>query len=337
MKIPVRFVTVSDSRRSVARIVHALMPVLIVALIAAIAAPARCGPPVANSIVLPHREETLLPYVARVYSDPAAKDDSDAYYEILKDGKPVYLQKAKQKGEKFYIGTMSKDDPEAAQVKMGMDITGDRQPDLVISEWTGGTNCCLVLHIFEIGPTFRILGTIDTKFAGAGPYFVRLDKNLQTTGMAIQISDWSFANWHADFADSPAPKVVLRFSDDAYRVSPDLMRDSAPTAKDLEARAALVRNYAPSAKGSAWPDAEVSPQLWAMMLDLIYSGNAGDAWKFLDKAWPPKIGGKEAFARDFRAQLAKSPYWPGVEAMNASKHPSDKNDQSAGPSPTATE
>src|SRR5450759_498022 len=126
MKIPVRFVTVSDSRRSVARIVQTLMPVLIVALIAAIAAPARCGPPVANSIVLPHREETLLPYVARVYSDPAAKDD-----------------------------------PEAAQVKMGMDITGDRQPDLVISEWTGGTNCCLVLHIFEIGPTFRILGTID--------------------------------------------------------------------------------------------------------------------------------------------------------------------------------
>src|ERR1019366_8968093 len=140
-------------------------------------------------------------------------------------------------------------------------------------------------------------GTIDTKFAGAGPYFVRLDKNLQTTGMAIQISDWSFANWHADFADSPAP----------------------------------------SAKGSAWPDAEVSPQLWAMMLDLIYSGNAGDSWKFLDKAWPPKIGGKEAFARDFRAQLAKSPYWSGVEAMNAAKHPSDKNDQSAGSSPTATQ
>ena len=40
-------------------------------------------------------------------------------------------------------------------------------------------------------------------------------------------------------------------------------------------------------------------------------------WKFLDDAWPPKVRGKDVFARDFRAQLAKSPYWPAVKAMNS--------------------
>ena len=48
------------------------------------------------------------------------------------------------------------------------------------------------------------------------------------------------------------------------------------------------------------------------MLDLIYTGHDEEAWKFLDDAWPPKVHGKDAFARDFRAQLAKSPYWPAV-------------------------
>jgi hypothetical protein len=72
------------------------------------------------------------------------------------------------------------------------------------------------------------------------------------------------------------------------------------------------------------------------MLDLIYSGHADDAWKFLDDAWPSKVQGKDAFARDFRAQLAKSKYWPTVEAMNSAKPPAAKNDQSASQSTTAT-
>ena len=59
---------------------------------------------------------------------------------------------------------MYKDDPDAGLVKMGIDITGNGQPDLVISEWSGYANCCLTFHIFEIGPTFKKLGTIDAEF-----------------------------------------------------------------------------------------------------------------------------------------------------------------------------
>ena len=286
-------------------------------------------------VVTPHQEETDAPYVASIYFDAKAKDGSDSYFEILKDGKRVYVQKAKKKGEKFFIGTMYKDDPDEPLVKMGMDITGDGQPDLVISEWLGGANCCLIFHIFELGPTFKKLGTIDAEFGDSGPHFLHPDKDSKTTGLAIQIHDWTFANWHTDFADSPAPKVILRFSDNAYRIAPDLMRAPVFSASDLAVRAAAVKSYAPSAKGGTWPRADISPQLWGTMLDLVYSGNADDAWKFLDYAWPPKVNGKDAFARDFRAQLAKSQYWPTVEAMNSAKPPAAKTDQSASPSPSS--
>ena len=157
------------------------------------------------------------------------------------------MQKARKKGEKFFIGTMYKDDPDAAMVKMGMDITGDGQPDLVISEWLGGANCCLLFHIFEIGPTFKKIGTIDAEFGDSGPHFLHPDKDSKITGLAIQIHDWTFANWHTDFADSPAPKVILRFSDNAYRVAPDLMRAApALTPTTLTVRAAAVKIMRPA-------------------------------------------------------------------------------------------
>jgi hypothetical protein len=306
---------VSGPPRSADRIVRPFAPFLLFVLIAGFAAFAR-GATDNAPVVIPHLEETSKPYVVRVYFDSLAKDGSDAYFEILKDDKSVYMQKARNKGEKFFIGAMDKDDPDAAFVKMGMDITGDGQPDLLISEWSGYANCCLTLHIFEIGPTFKKLGTIDAEFGDAGPHFVHPDKNLKLLGLTIQIHDWTFANWNTDFADSPAPSVMLRFSDGTYRISPDLMRTPAPAPKDLEARAAEIRDYAPSAKGGTWPHASVSPKLWSTMLDLIYGGHDGDAWKFLDAAWPAKVSGKDAFARQFRAQLAKSPYWPAVKAMN---------------------
>lgn len=295
--------------------------------------PAVVGATDPRPIVTPHFEQTMLPYVARVYFDKSG-NGNDAYYEILKDGKTVYRQNAKPPGEKFFIGTMYEDDPDATSVKMGADITGTGQPALVISEWSGGANCCLTLHLFEIGSTFRKIGAIDAEFGDSGPHFVLMNKNTKNSGLVISINDWTFANWHSDFADSPAPKVLLRYSDGAYRISSDLMRAPAFSPPDLAARIAEVRNYPPSAKGGKWPHAEISPKLWGTMLDLIYSGHAGDAWKFLDSAWPPKIAGKEAFARDFRAQLAKSPYWSAVTAMNQSRNLTDKN--SGPPSPAAT-
>lgn len=287
-------------------------------LIAGWAAPAFGGGPSGPTyIVLPHQEEIFKPYAARVFGDRTANDGSDAYFEVLKDGKRIYMQKAAGTGDKFFIGTMYQEDPDAALVKMGTDITGDGQPDLVVSEWSGYANCCLTLHIFELAPSFRELASIDAQFGDTGPHFIP-DKTSKSKALVIQIHDWTFANWNTDFADSPAPTVFLRYSDGKYRVAPDLMRGQVLAAPSLESRADEVRNYAPSADGGSWGRTDVSPQLWATMLDLIYSGHDSAAWKFLDTAWPAKMQGKEAFASAFRAQLAKSPYASEISEMNGS-------------------
>jgi hypothetical protein len=252
-------------------------------------------------------------YVTNTYFDPAS-NAKDAYFEILRDKKSVYRQQATQNGERFVIGTLYDDDPDAKLVTMGRDITGDGQPDLVISEWLGGANCCLTLHIFEIGPRFRKIADIDAEFGDQGPHFVRLAKGR---GLQIQIYDWTFANWHCDFADSPAPKVILGYHERTYRVAPDLMRTPTVDMKGLAAKIQKIRNETKDAHGS-WPDANIPPQLWGTMLDLIYNGHRILAWQFLAMAWPQKVRGRDsAFINDFMKQLRKSPYWKSIAQLGS--------------------
>ncbi len=251
-------------------------------------------------------------YTVNTYFDPDS-NTKDAYFEILKDKKSVYRRPATENGERYAIGTLYDDDPDAKLVTIGSDITGDGQPDLVVSEWLGGANCCLTLHIFEIGTRFRKIADIDAEFGDQGPHFVHFDK---LPGLQIQIYDWTFANWHADFADSPAPKVILQYQHGAYGVAPDLMRTAAVDTKDLAAKAAKVKVDAKDLHG-AWPDADVPPELWGTMLDLIYSGHGKTAWQFLDMAWPQQVGGKPAFIRDFNKQLKTSPYWKSIAQIGS--------------------
>jgi hypothetical protein len=252
-------------------------------------------------------------YVTNTYFDPAS-NTKDAYFEVLKDKKSIYRQQATENGERFVIGTLYDDDPDAKLVTMARDITGDGQPDLVISEWLGGANCCLTFHIFEIGPKFRKIADIDAEFGDRGPHFVHVARG---PGLQIQIFDWTFANWHCDFADSPAPRVILEYHGRGYRMASDLMSTPTVDMKDLAAKIQSIRYETKDARGS-WPDTDIPPQLWGTMLDLIYTGHRMLAWQFLDMAWPQKVVGKnDAFMKDFIRQLRKSPYWKSIARLGS--------------------
>ena len=267
--------------------------------------------PASNSLAKPpplQRSGTFNAYTANVYFDPSS-NQKDAYFQILKDQKVVYRQQATANGERFVIGTLYDDDPDAALVTMGKDITGQGQPDLLISEWKGGANCCLILHIFEIGTSFRKIADIDAEFGDQGPHFVHLTKE---PGLQIQIYDWTFANWHSDFADSPAPRVILRYQNDGYRVAPGLMHTPGIDSKELAARVESIKGASKDLRG-AWPDAEIPPQLWGTMLALMYSGHRSAAWQFLDATWPQQVKRMDPFRRDFKEQLETSAYWKQLE------------------------
>lgn len=255
---------------------------------------------------------TFRNYTIRTYSDPASLAGDATYFEIRRNGKLLRREGSKYRGSKFFIGPMYADDPDAKLIAPGTDITGDGQPDVVISGWSGGANCCLTFHIFEIGAGFREIGEIHAMHGDAGPHFVHL---MPGAGLQIQVYDWTFANWHSDFADSPAPRVILKYTDGVYRVAPDLMHKDAPSMKDLMAKAAIIRSEAAKSPRHSWPAAKFSPQLWGTVLDLIYTGHPDLAPKFLDLAWPPNISGKEKFLRDFHRWLRRSPYVSALPAM----------------------
>jgi len=240
-------------------------------------------------------------YIVRIHRDMVNGNGS---LEISKAGRRVYART----GHRFGIGSIYEDEKKESLISIGTDITGDGQPNLVVSEWTGGAHCCCQFYVFEIGEAFRFLGVIDAGH-GDGSDFADLDgdANLEFVGC-----DWTFAYWYTSFADSPAPTIILRYSDGRYRFAMDLMRKPAPSAEALERGAAVIRR-----DKKEWERFDRPPSyLWGTILDLIYEGNENSAWQFFDLAWPKDVGGKKKFAREFRAQLKRSPYWPEVRQLN---------------------
>ena len=120
----------------------------------------------------------------------------------------------------------------------------------------------------------------------------------------------AFAYWRAAFARSPAPDVVMRFRGGMYRADAELMRAPPPAAHELERLANAVRT------SPVW-DTGLEPELWRVMLNLIYTGNASVAREFFEAAWPKGRAGKEEFAHEFwECQLRHSQYWPTIKEMN---------------------
>jgi hypothetical protein len=244
-------------------------------------------------------EQPFRDYIVRVYREPQGGEGS---FEILKGRQRVYAAVSHE----FEVSSLHESETAGSMIAIGKDITGTGKPNLVVSEWTGGAHCCYFAHIFDIGKEFRKVAMLDAKH---GPLdFADLDKDGR---LEFIFRDWTFAYWRTSFNYSPAPKVILRYRDGAYRVAGDLMRQPPPTVKELEKQAGKVRDH------EHWKEREPPSDLWHVMLDLIYTGNTDLALQFLEKAWKPGVTGKEEFLKDFRAELAKSPYWPEVQAMNA--------------------
>ncbi len=250
------------------------------------------GPARGGSTVL---DQTFQNYRILVTQDDKAPWQKRQTLAIERGGKSVYRQQSYD----FHLGGF---DPSDAKQKgllaVGKDVTGAGVPDLVVSEYTGGAHCCFLAHVFELGKEFRNVATLDAR-DGDLSHFEDLDSD---GALEFVTNDFTFAYWRASFADSPAPRVVLKFRAGAYHVAPELMQKAAPAAAELESRSREVRGR------GRWAAGRVPPALWAAMLDLIYRGHPDLAWSFLNSAWGGSTREKETFRKEFLARLAKSPY-----------------------------
>ena len=241
-------------------------------------------------------EQSFGDYVVRTYRL------DDGSFEILRKGVRVHAAH----GLSFRVGSIYAEDKTNSLVAIGSDITADGRPNLVVSEWTGGAHCCYLFHVFEIGDRFRYIQTINAEHTYLAD-FANVDDD---PALEFQMVDWTFAYWRTSFAGSPAPAVILKYNGQKYEMACDLMRKPRLAHDDLIQMTTDIR------KLPYWKSEQPPVELWARMLDLIYTGNMNQAWLLAERSWPVGIDGKEAFLKDFRTRLTESPFWTDVQKLN---------------------
>ena len=90
----------------------------------------------------------------------------------------------------------------------GTDITGDSQPDVVVSTWSGGAHCCYSTSVYSIGREVRPLLNIETGNCGPGE-FMDLDGDKR---LEIITCDDRWGYTYCSFAESPFPRVVFAYN-----------------------------------------------------------------------------------------------------------------------------
>lgn len=241
-------------------------------------------------------EQSFGDYVVRTYRM------GEGSFEILRKGVRVHAAH----GHSFQIGSIYEEDKTGSLVSIGSDITGDGKPNLVVSEWTGGAHCCFLFHVFEIGDQFRYIQTINAGHSD-GADFENIDND---PALEFPMRDWTFAYWRTCFVASPAPEVILKYKGEKYKMAYDLLRKPSLPQDELAQLATDIKT------SEDWKKEQPPAMLWARMLDLIYTGNMNQAWALAELSWPAEIDGKEDFLKDFKAQLAQSPFWQDVQKLN---------------------
>jgi hypothetical protein len=199
--------------------------------------------------------------------------------------------------------------PATAPVPAGAirDLTGDGVPEVVVSSYSGGMHCCTTHWIVTLaadGP--RPVARLDA--ADGQAEIADLDRDGTPE---IVVADWSFAYWNTSFAESPAPRVVLRW--DGARFAPTWrgLRWPPIDIAALDTQTASVRADA------AWAERQFPPAAyWATLLDLLYAGHGGEAARFAEDAWDGDAVGRRVFLRWLGDMLYQSPYGSAVADLN---------------------
>ncbi len=252
--------------------------------------------PDGSPAVIGQDEERYQEYLVRIINY-----ENEGFVEILKNGlKVCSLHEASNFGfAKVHEG-------KNYLLLMGTDVTGNGQPDLVISEWSPGSHCCYTFHLFEIGDRFHHIQSIDAG-SSESARFQNLDG---TPGLEFITDDWTFAYGPGDFSDSPVPRVILKYDGTSYAFARELMRQDPPDEDLVYATAEGIRTM--DGWFTGFPPAEIGQE----MVDLIYSGNMAHALRLLDLAWPADVGGKDDFLLDFTTTLKKSPFYGEILSLN---------------------
>jgi hypothetical protein len=220
-------------------------------------------------------------------------------FQIFKDDNLVYQSDV---CIKYWVEETNK-----ISLKMGNDITGDGQPNLVVFHWCGNAYGTGNRYVFSIGEDFKLIQTL--------PHGDFEDVNHDGV-LEFITQDHNFSFWHACHAGSPYPDLIYTYQEGSYQLSPALMYEPLPTTQEEEKAIIQIKKYITECEARGWKnniwyyEGTYLPSLvWSYMLDLLYSGHPLEARQFLDKVWPQDKPGKELFLFNFKEKLNRSDYW----------------------------
>ena len=245
------------------------------------------------------------------YSFRTYKADYCVSYEILHDGKVAY---ASSDCEGIQC-SLSDEEMEGSTIfpPAGKNITGDGIPNLIVGCISGGSHCCSRITIFSLGDSAKVLKEFDC------PYCTFELTDLDGDGIyEIIMSDSTFQTWasrHGADEGYTNQNVILRYKNRDYRIAPDLMK-KFPNKIDSPSQGKIVRQFDDAdAVDPSNPERGLL-ELSRYMTALIYVGRGGEAFDFCHRVWPKNREGKKEFIASFKTNLAKSPYWQEIKALN---------------------
>ncbi|MBI1318804.1 MAG: hypothetical protein GC168_07620 [Candidatus Hydrogenedens sp.] len=194
----------------------------------------------------------------------------------------------------------------------GVDVTGDGVPDAVIELYTGGAHCCY--NYLILGGDNPCIPAATLNAANSGVEIQNIDDDPAAEFLA---ADWTLEYWNADYADSLSFYAILEFKDGALVPDQQAMQLPAPEPEDKEKLEAIFAETWNEPDPPGWHCEPRVPRAWYERAGkLVYGGNGEVALALMRATFQGTEAEAKAACEGFFAQLSKSPWWPGIAAMN---------------------
>jgi len=179
----------------------------------------------------------------------------------------------------------------------GTDVTGEGNPDLIVTSYSGGAHCCFSSTVYDLGPGLTVIPVVGG--GNCSGTFEDLDGDGSYEFLTC---DDAFAYRYCCYAGSPLVRVILRYERGIGYV-PASPRFSSLYEADIAAHTELAQQ-ASAATMCEWDETGKCSVL-PLVLDYLYSGRIAQAWEALARYYA--LPDASAFRAEIEAVVRSSP------------------------------
>ena len=268
-----------------------------------------------------------------------AKGGGDDRAIIFAKGKPVWQSNPKETdpGSKWTLHSI------------GRDLDGNGQPDVHFSSHTGGANCCVTHHIYQLKPQVKRLAVYSAGSMGGSDF---IDVPGRKSPVMISADD-SSANAFAPYANSYFPLLILEVGPKGrMQFAQDMMQTRLPgmpppvcaqplaagnpwlkercaeyTSARRQSRTNEIKNRLATIKATRhadklkWEDYFENGVLAAVSAEMnrySYTGHGAAGMTWLETIWPGNDAVKAKFVSTLRQTQAKSVFAEDLKSIASS-------------------